>query len=143
MRRVAVSGLDSSSIADSNNSSIAAAAAAATMPSVRKLAFEEEGKDDEDDNLSGSQASGISDSVGSANKRRRVADSNSNPQLLHAPGAIVRVVMTDFVTYAHAEFTLGPSLNMLIGPNGTGKSTLVCAVALGLGGKPEVSSFSV
>ncbi|KAJ3408324.1 Structural maintenance of chromosomes protein 5 [Chytridiales sp. JEL 0842] len=27
---------------------------------------------------------------------------------------------------------------MVIGPNGTGKSTIVCAVALGLGGKPEI-----
>jgi len=27
---------------------------------------------------------------------------------------------------------------MVIGPNGTGKSTVVCAIALGLGGKPDV-----
>jgi chromosome segregation ATPase len=30
-------------------------------------------------------------------------------------------------------------MNMVIGPNGTGKSTVVCAIALGLGGKPDVS----
>lgn len=41
--------------------------------------------------------------------------------------------MTDFVTYEKAEFLLGPNLNMIIGPNGTGKSTLVCAICLGLG----------
>jgi structural maintenance of chromosomes protein 5 len=29
-------------------------------------------------------------------------------------------------------------MNIVIGPNGTGKSTVVCAVALGLGGKPDV-----
>lgn len=33
---------------------------------------------------------------------------------------------------------IGPSLNMIIGPNGTGKSTVVCAICLGLGGKPEI-----
>ena len=49
------------------------------------------------------------------------------------PGAIKKVRLTNFVTYTSAEFSLGPSLNMVIGPNGTGKSTLVCALCLGLG----------
>lgn len=31
---------------------------------------------------------------------------------------------------------------MVIGPNGTGKSTLVCAICLGLGWGPQVSSTS-
>nr|POE59340.1 structural maintenance of chromosomes protein 5 [Quercus suber] len=53
----------------------------------------------------------------------------------HQPGAIVRVKLTDFVTYTQAEFHPGPNLNMIIGPNGTGKSTLVCAICLGLGWK--------
>ena len=51
----------------------------------------------------------------------------------HQPGAIVRVKLRNFVTYTSAEFRPGPSLNMVIGPNGTGKSTLVCALCLGLG----------
>jgi len=49
------------------------------------------------------------------------------------PGAIVRITLTNFVTYTFAEILPGPSLNMIIGPNGTGKSTLVCAICLGLG----------
>ncbi|KAF9698251.1 hypothetical protein EKO04_003467 [Ascochyta lentis] len=49
------------------------------------------------------------------------------------PGSIVRVKLKNFVTYTAAEFHLGPSLNMIIGPNGTGKSTLICAICLGLG----------
>ena len=56
----------------------------------------------------------------------------------HQPGSIVRVKLKNFVTYAAAEFHLGPSLNMVIGPNGTGKSTLVCAICLGLGWGPIV-----
>lgn len=55
----------------------------------------------------------------------------------HKPGSIVRVKMINFVTYTKAEFHLGPSLNMVIGPNGTGKSTLVCAICLGLGWGPQ------
>lgn len=52
------------------------------------------------------------------------------------PGAIVRVKLTNFVTYENAEFFPGPNLNMVIGPNGTGKSSLVCAICLGLGWGP-------
>ncbi|KAI4215610.1 MAG: hypothetical protein LQ351_002079, partial [Letrouitia transgressa] len=55
----------------------------------------------------------------------------------HRPGSIVRVRLTNFVTYTAVEFSPGPSLNMVIGPNGTGKSTLVCAICLGLGWGPQ------
>jgi chromosome segregation ATPase len=54
----------------------------------------------------------------------------------HAPGAIIRIKMKNFVTYTSAEFKCGPSLNMILGPNGTGKSSLVCAICLGLGWSP-------
>lgn len=53
------------------------------------------------------------------------------------PGAIIKLRLENFVTYALTEFHLSPSLNMIIGPNGSGKSTFVCAVCLGLAGKPE------
>ncbi|KAK4125010.1 SMC5-like protein [Parathielavia appendiculata] len=64
-----------------------------------------------------------------AASRSRNGASNSEFQ----PGAIVRVKVQNFVTYEEAEFFLGPNLNMVIGPNGTGKSSLVCAICLGLG----------
>lgn len=54
------------------------------------------------------------------------------------PGAIVRVTVENFVTYEKAEFFPGPNLNMVIGPNGTGKSSLVCAICLGLGYSPKI-----
>lgn len=53
-------------------------------------------------------------------------------------GTIVRVKLQRFVTYTAVEFHPGPHLNMVIGPNGTGKSSIVCAIALGLGWKPSV-----
>lgn len=55
-----------------------------------------------------------------------------------SPGAIVRVTIENFVTYERADFFPGPSLNMVIGPNGVGKSSLVCAICLGLGYPPAV-----
>lgn len=54
------------------------------------------------------------------------------------PGAIKRVRMKNFVTYSDIEYFLSNSLNMIIGPNGTGKSTFVSALCLGLMGKPDV-----
>jgi chromosome segregation ATPase len=64
-------------------------------------------------------------------------DEHSNLNIFQ-PGAILRVKLTNFVTYENAEFFPGPSLNMVIGPNGTGKSSLVCAICLGLGWGPQV-----
>ena len=61
----------------------------------------------------------------------------------HQPGAIVRVKLSNFVTYTAVEFFPGPSLNMVIGPNGTGKSTLVCAICIGLGWGPQVKALDV
>ncbi|KAF3905184.1 hypothetical protein AA313_de0206348 [Arthrobotrys entomopaga] len=58
-------------------------------------------------------------------------------EIPHTPGAIVKVQLENFVTYTKVTFEPGPSLNMVIGPNGTGKSTLVCAICLGLGFGPE------
>lgn len=56
----------------------------------------------------------------------------------YQPGSIVRVKLENFVTYTAVEFYPGPRLNMVIGPNGTGKSTLVCAICIGLGWPPQV-----
>lgn len=73
------------------------------------------------------------------------------------PGYIRKIVVVNFVyeiathvsqthflttsftyrTYSYAEVYPGPNLNMLIGPNGTGKSTIVAAIILGLGGSPK------
>ncbi|KAK2600911.1 hypothetical protein N8I77_010409 [Diaporthe amygdali] len=58
---------------------------------------------------------------------------NGTPASQFATGSIVRVKVENFVIYEKAEFLPGPNLNMVIGPNGTGKSSLVCAICLGLG----------
>ncbi|XP_023364052.1 structural maintenance of chromosomes protein 5 isoform X2 [Otolemur garnettii] len=68
---------------------------------------------------------------------------NSAPQLAPLPssgpfveGSIVRISMENFLTYDVCEVSPGPHLNMIIGANGTGKSSIVCAICLGLAGKP-------
>ncbi|XP_040852389.1 structural maintenance of chromosomes protein 5 isoform X2 [Ochotona curzoniae] len=44
--------------------------------------------------------------------------------------------MENFLTYDACEVSPGPNLNMIVGANGTGKSSIVCAICLGLAGKP-------
>jgi hypothetical protein len=51
----------------------------------------------------------------------------------YVTGSIVRIACQSFLTYDQVEFQPGPALNMIIGPNGTGKSTIACAIAIGLG----------
>lgn len=79
----------------------------------------------------------LDDSAARALAQQPVVDHGVGPGG-YKPGAIVRIKMTNFVTYNSAEFFPGPKLNMVIGPNGTGKSTLVCAICLGLGWGPQV-----
>ncbi|QRV73262.1 AAA domain protein [Ceratobasidium sp. AG-Ba] len=44
----------------------------------------------------------------------------------------------NFLTYDDVDFKCGPHLNMLIGANGTGKSSIAGAIAIGLGGSPNI-----
>ncbi|KAL1788264.1 structural maintenance of chromosomes protein 5 isoform X2 [Sigmodon hispidus] len=60
----------------------------------------------------------------------------SRPSGLFVEGSIVRIAMENFLTYDICEVSPGPHLNMIIGANGTGKSSIVCAICLGLAGKP-------
>uniref|UniRef100_A0A8U7NB77 Structural maintenance of chromosomes protein 5 n=1 Tax=Corvus moneduloides TaxID=1196302 RepID=A0A8U7NB77_CORMO len=52
-------------------------------------------------------------------------------------GSIVRIFMENFLTYTVCEVFPGPNLNVVLGANGTGKSSIVCAICLGLAGKPS------
>uniref|UniRef100_A0A3Q3W9Y7 Structural maintenance of chromosomes protein 5 n=1 Tax=Mola mola TaxID=94237 RepID=A0A3Q3W9Y7_MOLML len=92
-----------------------------------------------------------------AGKKRRISHANSNPARSNsvtnrqtAPGAdgtaeegrmegsILRITLKNFLTYDYTEVYPGPNLNMIVGANGTGKSSIVCAICLGLAGKTAV-----
>ncbi|KAG7400746.1 Structural maintenance of chromosomes protein 5 [Phytophthora boehmeriae] len=53
-------------------------------------------------------------------------------------GSIFRVKLHNFLTYNDAEFFPGPRLNLILGPNGTGKSSIVCALCVGLAGSTRL-----
>ncbi|XP_074538571.1 structural maintenance of chromosomes protein 5 [Halichoeres trimaculatus] len=56
----------------------------------------------------------------------------------YVEGSILRLTMKNFLTYDHSVVYPGPNLNMIIGANGTGKSSIVCAICLGLAGKTAI-----
>ncbi|XP_028309917.1 structural maintenance of chromosomes protein 5 [Gouania willdenowi] len=53
-------------------------------------------------------------------------------------GSILQITMKDFLTYDFIVVHPGPNLNMIVGANGTGKSSIVCAICLGLAGKTSL-----
>ncbi|ODM97875.1 Structural maintenance of chromosomes protein 5 [Orchesella cincta] len=60
------------------------------------------------------------------------------PPYAGCKGSVVRLRVTDFMTYHSAELRSGAHVNLILGPNGSGKSTIVCAICLGLAGKPKI-----
>ncbi|KAF3988211.1 hypothetical protein FT663_03525 [Candidozyma haemuli var. vulneris] len=73
-----------------------------------------------------------------SHKRRKLENGHGSPSARFKPGNILKLRIRNFTTYSYGEFILSPTLNMIIGPNGTGKSTFVAAVCLGLGGKVDL-----
>ncbi|KAH7926802.1 P-loop containing nucleoside triphosphate hydrolase protein [Leucogyrophana mollusca] len=79
----------------------------------------------------------ISSSQGTGRHRERV-ETLPRDDDGYIPGSIVRIQLSNFVTYDWVEFRPGPYLNMILGPNGTGKSSIACAICLGLNWSPSV-----
>lgn len=103
------------------------------MSHVRRRRYDT--SSDDSDNGDSAMMDTVSGVVHSRNPSGRVENVNGLGDF--NPGAIRRVSASNFVTYHQAEFRPGPNLNMIIGPNGTGKSSLVCAICLGLGFHPK------
>lgn len=128
---------ESESDEDGNQSSFALASASSQSSSNKRPRLDING-DASQSTLKSAQLS-QENSAGSADTLLQAETLHQRPSIAtHQPGSIVRVKLTNFVTYTAVEFYPGPSLNMVIGPNGTGKSTLVCAICLGLGWGPQV-----
>ena len=52
-------------------------------------------------------------------------------------GSVLRVRMHNFLTFDDCEVFPGPRLNVILGPNGTGKSTVTHAICLACCGSPQ------
>lgn len=63
---------------------------------------------------------------------RRCADTR------YVAGSVIRMKLKNFMTYDFVEFHPGPHMNMILGPNGTGKSSIAAAIAIGLAFPPKI-----
>ncbi len=52
------------------------------------------------------------------------------------PRSIKKIVLTNFMTHKYTVVHPSSRINLVMGANGSGKSSLVCALCLGLGGSP-------
>lgn len=78
--------------------------------------------------------------LGSGSARLRVNGKWDVAQLRKAGyrnGSIIRVSMHNFITFDDCEVFPGPRLNVVLGPNGTGKSSLTHAICLACAGDPK------
>ncbi|KAI5817061.1 hypothetical protein BZA77DRAFT_279463 [Pyronema omphalodes] len=55
-------------------------------------------------------------------------------------GVVTKIVCENFMCHRYLEIPLGPFLNFVIGHNGSGKSAVLTALTLCLGGKPQATS---
>ena len=55
-------------------------------------------------------------------------------QTFSARGSVVKVTLRNFMTYVNETFWPGPNFNVVVGANGSGKSSIVTALCICLGG---------
>ncbi|CCU99378.1 unnamed protein product [Malassezia sympodialis ATCC 42132] len=68
------------------------------------------------------------------------ATTPSLPLPVDAMGVIERVDMINFMCHRHLSIRLGPRINFIIGHNGSGKSAILTAITIALGGKANTTS---
>ncbi|ETO04669.1 hypothetical protein RFI_32726 [Reticulomyxa filosa] len=73
-------------------------------------------------------------------KRPRTSSSSVTKEGGYARGAIRELRVHNWMTYDDVDLRPGPGLNLVIGANGSGKSSLVCALAVVLGGQMNTIS---
>ena len=65
------------------------------------------------------------------------AASATTPRQPHENGVITFIEVVDFKNHEHMRVDLGPGVNFLLGENGSGKSALLAAIIVALGGNPN------
>ncbi|XP_062569869.1 structural maintenance of chromosomes protein 6-like, partial [Saccostrea cucullata] len=55
-------------------------------------------------------------------------------------GIVEKICLKNFMCHSRLEISLGPHVNFIVGRNGSGKSAVVTALVVGLGGKASVTS---
>ncbi|KAF5272537.1 hypothetical protein FQA39_LY07861 [Lamprigera yunnana] len=73
-------------------------------------------------------------------KRYRGEDDQIDKASQMRAGTIARIVVKNFMCHTHMEVDFKSNINFLIGNNGSGKSSIMTALIVGLGGKAALTS---
>ena len=79
-------------------------------------------------------------SVSSAFHQERTENGQSSisPNFSNYPkGALLSITLENFMIHDRLRLEFGSSCNLIMGPNGNGKSSILCGLVIGLGGDPK------
>ncbi|SPO20437.1 related to DNA repair protein rad18 [Ustilago trichophora] len=94
---------------------------------------DQEGEQEEDDEMEEDDEEDEIDSDDDrAEQERRLADANQGAA---QSGIVEKIELRNFMCHANFSIRFGPKLNFVMGRNGSGKSTILTALMIALGGK--------
>ncbi|TKY90975.1 hypothetical protein EX895_000974 [Sporisorium graminicola] len=93
---------------------------------------EEDEDHDEDDDMNEDEEDEIDSDEDRAEEERRLAEADHGTA---QSGIVERIVLRNFMCHANFSIDLEPRLNFVMGRNGSGKSTILTALMIALGGK--------
>ncbi|VDB98254.1 unnamed protein product [Peniophora sp. CBMAI 1063] len=92
--------------------------------------------DDDEDGAEHTDAMGTDDEAELEKEvRESIRQRGNRPTASAKYGVIDKVEMYQFMCHQHLTFNFGPRINFIIGHNGSGKSAVLSAITIGLGGK--------
>ncbi|KAJ1032212.1 hypothetical protein NDA18_001707 [Ustilago nuda] len=93
---------------------------------------EEESEDDDDGDDEGDEEDELDSDDDRAEQEPRLADAD---QSTAQSGIVEKIELRNFMCHANFSIEFGPTLNFVMGRNGSGKSTILTALMIALGGK--------
>ncbi|KAF7795375.1 hypothetical protein EIP86_006532 [Pleurotus ostreatoroseus] len=115
-----------------------------TVPTRQEAKFDEQGSDLEDneefeepEELDEDEEKRFEEEH-EAELRERVAQVKAQGNIAEM-GIIEKIEMHQFMCHKYLEFNFGPQINFIIGHNGSGKSAVLSALTVALGGKANVT----
>jgi hypothetical protein len=104
-------------------------------PGREEVEEEEEGEEDREEGNPD-----ISDAEAERRVRQRIQKKGRQTNHAAENAIIEEITCTNFMCHAHLSISIGPLINFIIGHNGSGKSAVLTALTLCLGGKATATN---